>query len=374
MTTQLQKWSVSALAAFAGFGLALAASLAVAGGKPPSGSNIRVEDLGKPTGSVMSAAGAINDSGSVAVGSAYWNATYDYPNRNYAARWTRSTGGAWQAEDLRTLIPDTKESGATHVNNAGTVTVQSLRKSDSVYHSYVITSSGSVTDLGANVFPNDLNEADGMVGYRYDPAGGPLVPLYWSSPTNTPQELPVRSAGYRAEAMWFQGFDIIGTADDAAGRWVVRWSRSNDTWTVSSIVKLPTGTAVVSGMNSTGRLAFWVCDPFPCDLLQKNAKAAVWDAPYTQPPTYLPTLAGPKSYSGEVMEDGTIVGRVIASNGVDMLPVVWPTPTAVTALPLLSGGKAGGIGHVNAFRQIAGSVDVPLKGLSRNHAVVWTLP
>jgi hypothetical protein len=342
--------------------------------KPPVGSSIRVEDLGKPNGSVMSAAGAINDSGNMAVGSAYWNATFDYPNRNYAARWTRSTGGAWQAEDLRTLIPDTKESGATQVNNAGTVTVQSLRRSDSVYHSYVISNSGPVIDLGANVFPNDLNEADAMVGYRYDPAGGPLVPLYWSSPTETPQELPSLAAGYRAEAMWFQGLDVIGTSDNPSGRWVVRWSRISGTWTVSAIVKLPIGTANLTGMNSAGRLAFWVCDPFPCDLLQKNAKAAVWEAPYTQPPTYLPTLAEPKSYSGEVMEDGTVVGRVIASNGVDMLPVMWPTPTNVTALPLLSGGKAGGTGHVNAFRQIAGSIDVPLKGLSRIHAVVWTLP
>jgi len=343
-------------------------------GKPSGGSPIRIEDLGKPVGSVTSGAGGINDFGNVVVGGAYWNATLDYPNRNYAARWTRSTSGAWQAEDLRTLIPNTKESGAMQVNNAGTVTVRSLDTVDSQYHSLVITSLNAVIDLGANVFPNGLNESGAMVGYRYDPGGQPLVPLFWSSPTAAPQVLPVIAADYGGEAAWFDGTDILGTSDDASGRWLVRWSASSGTWQVTPIVRLPIGTVAVTGMNSAGRLALCVCDPFPCDLLQKNARAAVWDPPYTQLPTYLPTLAGPKSYPGVVMEDGTVVGRVIASNGVDMLPVIWSTPTTVTALPLLVGGKAGGVGRVNAYRQITGSVDVPVKGRSTSHAVVWTLP
>jgi hypothetical protein len=357
----------------AGAMLAMPLSTAVAG-KPPGGSTIRVEDLGKPAGSVMSGAGGIDDFGKVVVGGAYWNATLDYPNRNYAARWTRSTSGAWQAEDLRTLIPNTKESGAMQVNNAGTVTVKSLDAVDSQYHSLVITSSNAVVDLGANVVPNDLNDAGAMVGYRYDPGGQPLVPLFWSSPSVAPQVLPVLDAGYGGEANWFDGTNIVGTSDDASGRWLVRWSASSGTWQATTIARLPIGTVAATGMNSAGRLALWVCDPFPCDLLQKNARAAVWDPPYIQLPTYLPTLAGPKSYPGVVMEDGVVVGRVIASNGVDMLPVIWPTPTTITALPLLTGGKAGGVGRVNAYRQITGSVEVPVKGRSTSHAVVWTLP
>jgi hypothetical protein len=353
--------------------LAMPLATAVAG-KPSGGSAIRVADLGKPTGSVMSGAGGINDVGNVVVGGAYWDATLDYPNRNYAVRWTRSTSGAWQAEDLRTLIANTKESGAMQVNNAGTVTVKSLDTVDSQYHSLVITGSSVVIDLGANVFPNDLNEAGAMVGYRYDPGGQPLVPLFWPSPSIAPQVLPVLAAGYGGQASWFNGTDIVGTSDDASGRWLVRWSASSGTWRATPIVKLPAGTVAATGINSAGRLALWVCDPFPCDLVQKNARAAVWDPPYTQLPTYLPTLAGPKSYSGVVMEDGAVVGRVIASNGVDMLPVIWPTPVTITALPLLTGGKAGGVGRVNAYRQITGSVDVPVKGRSTSHAVVWTLP
>jgi hypothetical protein len=357
----------------AGALLVMPLATAVAG-KPSGGSAIRVEDLGKPAGSVMSGAGGMDDFGKVVVGGAYWNATFDYPNRNYAARWTRSTSGAWQAEDLRTLIPNTKESEAMQVNNAGTVTVRSLDTVDSQYHSLVITSSNAVIDLGANVVPNDLNEAGAMVGYRYDPGGQPIVPLFWPSPDVAPQILPVIDAEYGGEAAWFDGTDVVGTSDDADGRLLVRWSVSSGTWQATPIVRLPIGTVAVTGMNSTGRLALWVCDPFPCDLLQKNARAAVWDPPYTQSPTYLPTLTGPKSYSGVVMENGVVVGVVIASNGVDMIPVIWPTPATITALPLLTGGKAGNVGRVNAYRQIAGSVDVPVKGRSRTHAVVWTLP
>jgi hypothetical protein len=91
-------------------------------------------------------------------------------------------------------------------------------------------------------------------------------------------------------------------------------------------------------------------------------------------PTYLPNVAGTYSWTGGVMEDGTMPGLTVASNGVDMLPVLWPTPDTIVKLPLLSGGKSGGTAGFNAYRQIAGYVDVPVKGRSTYHAVVWTLP
>jgi hypothetical protein len=43
-------------------------------------------------------------------------------------------------------------------------------------------------------------------------------------------------------------------------------------------------------------------------------------------------------------------------------------------LPLLTGGKAGAPGGFNSHRQLVGSVNVPIKGLSSDHAVLWTLP
>ena len=54
------------LVPLAAVGIAMPCTTAVAA-KPPVGSSIRVEDLGKPNGSVMSAAGAISDSGKMAV-------------------------------------------------------------------------------------------------------------------------------------------------------------------------------------------------------------------------------------------------------------------------------------------------------------------
>ncbi|MDH4022773.1 MAG: hypothetical protein OEV14_06580 [Gammaproteobacteria bacterium] len=359
----------------AGALLAMPFADAVAG-KTPGGTAIRVEDLGKPAGSVRSAAGAINDAGNAVVGWAYFDATFEYRNNNYAARWTRSSGsGAWQAEDLRPLLPMHKTSYGTLVNNAGTVVI-STEYLDSTYHGFVITSAGQTLELGRGEYVNDLDELDHMIGSRRDPSQAlPELPLFWASPSGPAAELPVIQSGFGGQARWFQGVDIVGTLADDSGKWLVRWSKVSDQWIVTRLLKLPSYD--LTGVGPGGRLAFMHCTGplyngqtvIGCDW-----RAAVWDPPYDGAPTYLPNLAGTYSWTGGVMDDGTIPGLTVASNGVDMLPVLWPTPTTLVRLPLLSGGKSGGTSGFNAYRQIAGYVDVPVKGRSTYHAVVWTLP
>ena len=360
------------------------ASLAVpgmaAGGKPGGGgggSATRVEDLGRPAGSVNSAANAINEAGSVVVGAAYWNATFEYPNNRYAARWTRSAAtGAWQAEDLRTLLPPHKRSSGTQVNDAGTVVV-SVEYRDSTQHWFVITSAGPMREFGPIEAVADLDEGDRLIGTRYAADATQVAkPLYWASPTAAVVELPVLQPGYGGQTLLFQGLDILGTLADASGDWLVRWRQVDGAWNVERVLQLPRSYSL-TGVSPGGRVAFMHCTgtryymktPIGCEW-----RAAVWDPPYAGAPAYLPNLAGTYSWTGGVMDDGTVTGLTVASNGVDMLPVLWPTPTTLMQLPLLTGGKAGAPGGFNSHRQLVGSVNVPIKGLSTDHAVLWTLP
>ncbi len=361
------------------------ASMAVPGvataGKPGGGgggSAIRVEDLGRPAGSVNSVAYAINEAGNLVVGAAYWNATFDYPNNRYAARWSRNaTTGAWQAEDLRPSLPLHKRSSGTQVNDAGTVVV-SAEYSDSTQHWFVITTAGPMREFGPMEAIADLDDTDRLIGTRYAADASQVAkPLYWASPSATVVELPVLEAGYGGQAQSFQGLDILGVLADASGDWLVRWKQIGGAWSnPERVLQLPRGYSL-TGVSPSGRLAFMHCTgtryfmktPIGCDW-----RAAVWDPPYAGAPTYLPNVAGTYSWTGGVMDDGTVTGVTVASNGVDMLPVLWPTPTTLVQLPLLAGGKGGAPGGFNSHRQLAGGVDVPVKGLSTDHAVLWTLP
>jgi len=186
--------------------------------------------------------------------------------------------------------------------------------------------------------------------------------------------------GSGGSARWFDGTDILGTLSDATGKWLVRWSPvAVGSWSVTRVAQLPVSHELsgVSLGSPGGRLALAHCAgklSFVGTVYGCEWRAEVWDSPYAGMPKYLPTVAGVHSWTGGVMDDGTVLGVSVASNGVDMLPVVWPTPTTLVKLPLLSGGKSGSAGGINAFRQVAGAVDVPVKGRSQNHAVVWTLP
>jgi len=303
--------------------------------------------------------------------------TIDYPNRNFAARWTRNAAtGAWQAEDLRPLLPRHKSSEGRLVNDAGTVVVRT-EFTDSSERWFVITSAGPTLELRPGDSVADLSDADQMVGSGRNPntaAAG--SPLYWASPSAAPVALPVIQDGYGGQAQWFQGLDILGTLADDSGNWLVRWSRIDGTWSVVRVQQIP-DKHYLTGVGGSGRLALMHCaatkyafgSPIGCDW-----RAAVWDPPYLGAPTYLPNVAGTYSWTGPVLDDGTVFGVTVASNNVDMLPVLWPTPATLIKLPLLAGGKSGGAPGSNSHGQLAGHVDIPVKGLSKFHAVVWTQP
>ena len=340
-------------------------------GKPSGGgggSGIKVEELVKPVGSVDAYAGDINDSGTVAVGSAYWDATWDYRNDYYAVRWTRaSTSDPWVAEDLRLMFPPNVDSRAYLVNDAGTIVFLSYNTG----HHYVMTSAGAVTDLATDAV-SALSNNGTMVGYRWVTQG---VPLFWASLSSAPKELPLLDSSFSAGATLFQGADVIGWAEDAAGRWAVRWVNNAGSWSVQRIALLPPQASGPSGMNSAGRLSLGVYDPSSVQYGWEH-RPAVWDPPYTQPPINLPTVSGTAGTTGRVLEDGTVVGVVTANSKTvrHWLPVTWPTPTSLVKLPLLSGAKYGGTNGVNAYRQISGAVSFVEGWATVDHAVIWKLP
>jgi hypothetical protein len=339
-------------------------------GKPSGGgSGIKVEDLIKPAGSVDAYAGDISDSGIVAVGAAYWDATWDYRNNYYAVRWTRaSTSDPWVTEDLRTMFPLNIDTRPYLVNDAGTMVVLSYNTG----HRYVMTSSGAVIDIGTYSV-NDLSNNDTMVGYGWGTQSD--VPLFWASPSSPPEELPPLASGQNAGASLFLGPDVIGWADDGDERWVVRWVNNAGSWSVHRIALLPPGVSGPNGMNSAGRISVGVYDPSSARYGWDN-RPAVWDFPYSEPPVNLPTVSGTAGATGAVLEDGTVVGVVTASSKTvkNWLPVIWPTPTSLVRLPLLSGAKYGTTSRVNAYRQIAGTASFVDGWATTDHAAIWTLP
>lgn len=337
-------------------------------GKPPGGggSGITIEELTKPVGSVEAYAGDVNDIGTIAVGAAYWDATWDYTNNYHSVRWTRATtADPWVAEDLRLKFPHNVESRAYAVNDAGTILFLSYDSG----HYYVMTSAGALMDLGTDAV-SDLSNDDTMVGVR-----SPGVPLFWASPSSEPYELPLLESGYGASASAFQGPDVIGWADDADGRWVVRWVNSAGSWSVRRVALLPPKANGPGGMNSSGRISLGLYEPSSVQYGWEH-RPAVWDPLYTLPPVKLPTVSGTAGSAGPVLEDGTVVGVVTANSKTvkNWLPVIWPTPTSLVKLPLLSGAKYGQTGRVNAYRQVAGRVSVVDGWATIDHAVIWTLP
>lgn len=221
--------------------------------------------------------------------------------------------------------------------DAGTVVVRT-EFTDSSEHWFVITRAGPTLELRPGDSVADLSDADQMVGSGRNPntaAAG--SPLYWASLSAAPVALPVIQDGYGGQAQWFQGLDILGTLADASGNWLVRWSRIGGTWNVVRVQQIP-DKHYLTGVGSSGRLALMHCaatkyafgSPIGCDW-----RAAVWDPPYIGAPTYLPNVAGTYSWTGPVLDDDTVVGVTVASNNVDMLPVLWPTPVTLIKLPLL---------------------------------------
>ena len=344
----------------------LSTSVTVAGPKN-GGARISVETLAWPDGAVASRANAINPSGTIAVGDAYWNATFESRNNWYAARWTRTgTDAAWVAEDLRPLLPATTWSWALHVNDAGMLTVvYEVPGPPSRYRSVLLTDT-TVADLGLDVYVNALSENGAVAGLRYDPTYvAPDVAMYWPYPSAAAVTLPPLEDGYGAAAAWLVGNDIYGTAGDANGAWLVRWDSGLLTARPVRLLQMPPRFGV-SAMNGNGLLAGSRCTT-PCPWAARRAVS--WAAPYAGEPAYLPTLYGPYSWTTAVTESGTIVGVVENNNGGSMIPVIWPSNTTVQALPIPSRGKTGMTSSVSGPR-VAGFVDTR----SGTFAAIWTLP
>lgn len=334
-------------------------------GKPSGGgSGIKVEALVLPEGFIRAVATDIDDSGNVVVG---WAARDTGSVGSFhGIRWTRaSASDPWVAEDLHAMVPSSSpESRAVAVNNGGTIL---LRGTYSNRLFFVMTRAGGVFEFGPNLELYDLSETDSLAGYVWDDSrpGYPL-PAVWASPSSPPELLPVLADGYTGIGRWFQGADVIGTAHDASGTWVVRWVYSGGAWSIHPIVLLPAN-ASLTHVNSAGRISLNLNQGSTPD---GTSRAAVWDPPYVLPPVQLPLLKGKSSGAGKVMEDGTVTG---SSGG---LPVIWPTLTSVVPLPVPSGAKSATPNGVNAYRQIAGAMVTTDRYLTLllEYPIVWTLP
>ncbi len=343
-------------------------SLAAPKGDGGSG-GITVELLGTPVGATSSRANSVNDAGTMVVGDAYWESTAQYGNGTYAARWTRgSSSGPWQAEDLRPLLPPSIWSTAVHVNDDGTVIARIMGEGDTGWRYFVIVASGVTVDLGSAVAINDLSETNVMIGVRSQPSGD--QPLYWSTPYDLPEVLPVLAAGYGGRALWLRGDTIVGTAEDSEASWLVQWTGAPGSRSIERRLKLPPRFQL-SGINSQGRIAGtqWQCVS-SCGI-HPDYRATTWELPYQGLPVNLPNPAGPYSWTGPVMETGVVLGQSVAKNKVDMLPVIWPTPQTVVVLPMVSRASSGMTAGYSGKR-ITGYVDISRWGPTE--AVIWTLP
>lgn len=342
--------------------------MAAKGGGSP-GSGIRVEQLPMPADVAQAMAFDINEQGTTIVGSMDWKD--QYIGRMSAARWRRdSAGSLWQAEDLRPLLPTVRSSGASLVNNAGTVVVHSEFENGTI-HRFVITSAGDTVEIAPNDEPRDLSEMDAMVGRRWGGGVGPDKPIYWASPYDAAVELPVLEDGYGGTATSFLGSDVLGMLSDASGLWLVRWGSSNGQWDITLIVRWPPAYTFQS-MNSAGRISLNICDPYPCNSPSDESNAAIWDPPYLSPPIYLVRRGGTSSGAGKVLEDGTVLGTLMSSS--NSTPVLWTTPDVLTEFPTLSHADSSSMTAANGFKQVVGRVRLYVARQFQTVAVLWTLP
>ena len=329
-------------------------------------SDFSVTTLPMPDGAVNSRANAISEDGNQVVGDAYWNATIEYPNKWYAVLWTKDSSGTWQARDLRDLWPDTTWSWGTTVNDSGTVVLRSQDHSTPSQYQTVVLYGGVALPLGGDTFVNGLSSSDEMSGSQAGSNGD--VPLYWGNPFAAPDVLPTEWAHNSfssASAGWFIGSNLHGAGTDTGGRWLVQWSLSNGSWGITATTRVPDAFSA-GGMNADGLVGGTVCQA-PCSG-PFDYRPASWQSGGDV--VILPTPNGPYGWVTTVLASGEIAGTVEASNGIDMIPVIWPASDKVVALPLPSRGVAGFTGG-SAGNRIVGSATTQVKGKRVTNAVVW---
>jgi len=294
----------------------------------------------------------------------------------HAVRWTRPMGSTeWQVEDLNGRLPSPEMSQANKANEDGLII--GYMEIAGVSRGFVLSTSGPAIDLGPAVYASDLSPFGEITGMRYPVPGGSdvTVPLYWAAPGAGAESLPPLQDGQSAEAHFFtSGGAIVGVGSDAAGQWMVLWTRGAAGWSVERLQPyVPKGPLPHAG-NAAGQAIGNGCpSPASCDIYV-DRRPFYW-TDLTSPPIALPTLDSHfPTYVQGLADTGLMAGYGNVKGATASKPVAWPTPSSIIELPLLPKGSGGTAGGVNNLGQIVGTVTVTDKRSSQQSAVVWTLP
>lgn len=281
----------------------------------------------------------------------------------HAVRWTRPNASAeWQIEDLHGRLPSPETSQADKVNEDGLII--GYMEIGGVPRGFVLPTSGPAIDLGSSTYAQDLSPSGELTGSLPGPGGA--VPAYWSGPGAVPEPLPTLEPDQYTQALFFApGGTIIGVGTDAAGQWLVQWTRGASGWSVERLQpSVPKG-PLPHAVNAVGQAIGYGCpSPGTCDLF-RDRRPYYW-SDLRNPPSALPILENRSStYVMDIGDSGLMAGFDNARGSTTSRPLAWPSPQSI--VPLLPKGAAGIANGVNGVGQIVGTAD----GIG---AVVWTLP
>jgi hypothetical protein len=286
---------------------------------------------------------------------------------HHAVRWTRPIGsGEWQIEDLHGRLPSPQESQANKVNEHGTII--GYMEIGGVSRGFVLPATGPAIDLGPSAYASDLSSSGEIAGYQWPTAGGSdvAVPLYWAGPGAVAELLPPLEAGQSAEARLFApGGAIFGVGSDAAGQWMVLWTRGAGGWSVERLQPYVPKGPLPHAMNAVGQAIGYGCpSPATCDLY-RDRRPFYWSS-LADPAIVLPTLDSRSStYVLDIADTGLMAGYDNVRGSTTTRPLAWTSPRSI--MPLLPKGTAGTATGVNGLGQIVGTA-------GGSGAVVWTLP
>jgi len=331
---------------------------AAAFGKTPPATTAEFEVL--PVGSSLWVQPAnITDSG-IIVGRGAYEVS---PKLLYhAVRWTRPDASAsWQIEDLNERLPSPEMSQADKVNEDGLII--GYMEIGGVGRSFVLPASGPAIDLGPSTYAQDLSPSGELTGSL--PGSGGAVPAYWAGPGAVAELLPSLEPGQSAQTLFFApGGVIVGVGRDAAGQWLVQWTRGASGWSIQRLQpSVPKG-PLPHAVNALGQAIGYGCpSPTPCDLF-RDRRPYYWSN-LRNPPIALPILESRSStYVIDIGDNGLMAGYDNVRGSTTSRPLAWPSPQSI--VPLLPKGVAGTAGGVNGLGQIVGTTS--------SGAVVWTLP
>lgn len=286
---------------------------------------------------------------------------------HHAVRWTRPIGSAeWRIEDLHGRLPSPQESQANKANEDGLII--GYMEIGGVSRGFVLPVTGAAIDLGPSVYASDLSSSGEITGSQWPTAGGSdfALPLYWAGPGAVAEALPPLEAGQSAEARLFApGGAIFGVGSDAAGQWMVLWTRGAGGWSVKRLQPYVPKGPLPHAMNAFGQAIGYGCpSPASCDLY-RDRRPFYWSS-LTDPAIALPTLENRSStYVLDIADTGLMAGFDNVRGSTTTRPLAWPSPYSV--ISLLPKGTTGGATGVNGLGQIVGTT-------GGSGAVVWTLP